>query len=137
MTIGQIARQLARELRKNPTSAEKRLWQPLRDKQFRGFRFLRQHPIFVFMDNRKRFFIADFYCHELLLVIEVDGEIHRRQTDYDEMRTQILRSKQLEVIRFTNEDILNDLNKVLIRLNALVNVLLAKRRGASDIRERS
>ena len=121
MTTPKIARQLARELRKNPTPAETKFWQHLRNKQFMGFKFLRQHPIFIYLDERKRFFIADFYCHELLLVIEVDGEIHRKQRDYDEMRSQLLKGKMINIIRFTNDEVLDNLNRSLIRLKEIVD----------------
>jgi very-short-patch-repair endonuclease len=116
MKTTKIARQLARELRNNPTKAEIKLWQHLRDRQFMGFKFLRQHPIFMIVDGVKRFFIADFYCHELFLVVEVDGEIHRKQRDYDEMRTHLLNDKRMNVIRFSNDDVLNNINIVLMRL---------------------
>ena len=116
MKTTQIARQVARDLRKNPMAAEKELWRHLRDRKFLGYKFLRQHPIFILIDNRKRFLIADFYCHELLLVVEVDGEIHRRQKDYDEIRTHILKCKRVKVIRFTNDEVLGDVERVLLRL---------------------
>ncbi len=121
MTISKIARQFARKLRKNLTVAEKELWQHFRNKQFMGFKFLRQHPIFINLNGRKRFFIADFYCHELLLVIEVDGEIHQRQIDYDEMRSELLKNKKIAVIRFTNEEVLDNINPTLIRLKEKVD----------------
>lgn len=76
MTVTQFARQLAREFRKNPTPAEKQLWTKLRGKHLLGLKFLFQHPIFYRYENKKRFFVADFYCHKLKLVIEVDGGIH-------------------------------------------------------------
>ena len=130
MKTPKIARQLARELRKNPTQAEIKLWQHLRNKQFMGFKFLRQHPIFIYLDDRKRFFIADFYCHEILVVIEVDGEIHRKQRDYDEMRSELLKSKMINVIRFTNDEVLDNINRTLIRLKERVKDV--RKRGESE-----
>ncbi len=68
----------AKILRQKMTTAEKLLWQRLKENQL-GYRFKPQHPIDIF--------IADFYCHALKLVIEVDGQIHDHQKDYDEGRT--------------------------------------------------
>jgi very-short-patch-repair endonuclease len=100
-----LAKTLARELRKNQTSAEKLLWGKLRNRAFAGFKFTRQHPIYYFRDDTKKFFIADFYCHELKLIIELDGKIHLRQKDYDVAREDILKAKSFKIIRFTNDDI--------------------------------
>jgi len=73
-------KQLAKELRKNQTEAEEMLWQKLRNRKLYGYKFLRQHPIihsgFI---NKLYFFIADFYCAEKELVIELDGKIHGNQ----------------------------------------------------------
>ena len=73
-------KQLARELRKNQTGAEEMLWQKLRNRKLYGYKFLRQHPIihsgFI---NKLYFFIADFYCAEKELVIEIDGKIYENQ----------------------------------------------------------
>ena len=94
----------AKELRKNMTSAEKKLWNNyLRTLKIR---FLRQRPI----DN----FIVDFYCAKLNLVIEIDGESHftNEAKIYDAQRTLILESYGLQVIRFTNEDVLKNFEGV-------------------------
>ncbi|MFH1385211.1 MAG: endonuclease domain-containing protein [Candidatus Omnitrophota bacterium] len=80
----------ARALRKKNTQCESLLWQKLRNKQCNGVKFNRQHAIKFIIDGKKRFFIADFYCSEYNLVIEIDGKIHERQKDYDEMRTYIM-----------------------------------------------
>ncbi len=116
MKAGKLARQAARELRKNMTDAEKLLWLKLKGRQFMGLRFLRQHPIFYLYDNERRFFIADFYCHEIRLVIELDGSIHIKKEDYDQTRTDLLGIKNLTVIRFANEEVLTDMDKVLLNL---------------------
>jgi len=123
-TIGQIARLIARELRKNPTHAEKIFWSKIRKRQFRGLRFNFQHPIFYIDNNRKRFFIVDFYCHQLRLTIEIDGEIHLQQKEYDICRMDILNNRKIQVIRFKNEEIINDINKLLIQLNKQIENLL-------------
>jgi len=89
----------AQSLRINETEAEKILWEKLKNKQLRGCKFRRQHPISLY--------IADFYCHQLKLVIEIDGEYHsvQEQIEKDRERTQILESTGLQIIRFTNNEI--------------------------------
>ena len=114
MNKQQTARHLARQLRSNPTKAEKVLWEELRNKQFMGYKFLFQHPIFYKKDDGLKFFIADFYCHKLRLIIEVDGGIHENQREYDRIRTELLVSKEMKVIRFKNKEVLRNINKILI-----------------------
>jgi very-short-patch-repair endonuclease len=92
----------AKALRENMTAAELKLWEFLKGKKVLGLRFRPQHPIDIF--------IADFYCHPLKLIIEVDGEIHRNieQLEYDAGRTGELNNWGIDVIRFTNNEIEND-----------------------------
>jgi len=98
----------ARDLRSQMTPAEKVFWQELRTNKL-GSHFRRQQVIAGF--------IVDFYCHSAGLVIEVDGDIHREQHDYDAGRDKILEGLGLRVVRFTNEDILFNLVRVLIQLS--------------------
>ena len=73
-------KELARELRKNPTDAEVKLWEVLRKRRLNNCKFLRQHPIIYNQKQHKiNFFIPDFYCAEKKLVIEVDGRVHDYQ----------------------------------------------------------
>ncbi|OWK73817.1 hypothetical protein CBW16_08365 [Flavobacteriaceae bacterium JJC] len=97
----------ARVLRSTATSSEKLLWDYLRNKRLGGLKFRRQHPVSLY--------IADFYCHELRLIIELDGDYHfsAEQQQKDIERTEILNSNGLHVVRFTNEEVQNDLNRVL------------------------
>jgi very-short-patch-repair endonuclease len=118
-TIGQLARKLARDLRKNPTKAEITLWNLLKNRQVMNIKFLRQHPVFYQYNNHRNFFIADFYCHELRMVIELDGPIHLKQLEYDQIRTEILDFKNVIVVRFTNEEVTNELDSVLKNLQVL------------------
>ena len=114
MTTKQLAMQVSRELRKNQTTAEKVFWKNVRNKQLYGYKFLRQHPIFFTWQGQEKFFIADFYCRELKLVIELDGGIHLNQKDYDQKRSEIIRiQKDLRVIRFSNKDVLNNISHVI------------------------
>ena len=95
----------SKELRRNMTLAEKILWEHLRAKRFHGLKFRRQQIIVGF--------IVDFYCHSLGLVIEVDGEIHNQQKEYDRHRENILMAEGLQIIRFTNRQVIEDIESVL------------------------
>lgn len=95
----------ARILRSNMTIHEKLLWERLKLKQICGSRFRRQHPI--------DFFIADFYCHEAKLVVEIDGEIHNHQREYDDGRSAEMERYSIKVIRFTNSEVEKNINKVV------------------------
>jgi len=80
---------IARELRKNQTETEKILWNRLRNRKFLNQKFLRQHPLSFQIEDSKRFFIADFFCNESKLIIEIDGDIHLKQKNYDQYRDLI------------------------------------------------
>lgn len=100
--------QAARCLRQQLTPAEEILWKTLRNRQLGDLKFRRQHPI-----GR---FIVDFYCPSHKLIIEVDGEIHNQQQDYDQTRTQKLQNFGYLVLRFTNDEVINDLSTVLQKI---------------------
>ena len=120
-SIKQIALVVSRDLRKNQTPAEIFFWEKVKDKKFLGHKFLRQHPLFYEFYGNKKFFIADFYCGELRLIIEIDGGIHEKQADYDRTRKEILEiQKNYKVIRFKNEEVLNDINKVMFNLKSVI-----------------
>ncbi|MBX2958315.1 MAG: DUF559 domain-containing protein [Flavobacteriales bacterium] len=110
--------QLARDLRKNQTSSEKILWMNLRNRKLNGFKFNRQFPIVYGRDfnGTSHFIIADFYCHEKKLVIELDGKIHDFQKEYDKERDSILNQLGLNVIRIKNEE-LENISKVLEKIS--------------------
>lgn len=97
----------ARELRREMTPQERKLWQRLRRKQLYGIRFRRQHPI-----DR---FILDFFCYEHKLAIEIDGHSHYQpdQQAYDQARTEWLAGDGIRVIRFTNRDVNSNVEGVL------------------------
>ncbi len=94
--------ELAKDFRKNPTKSEEKLWDILKNNQFNNLKFRRQHPIWRY--------IADFYCEELNLVLELDWKIHNEeyQKAYDEERDNLLRNYWFNIIRFRNEDILDN-----------------------------
>jgi len=98
---------LANVNRNNPTNAERILWNHLRKFRSEGYIFRRQHPIDIF--------IADFYCHRLKLVVEVDGDIHLsdQAQEYDDSRTGELEKFGIRVIRFTNEQVIKNQELVI------------------------
>lgn len=97
--------QKAKDLRQKMTEAESVLWRSLKANRFLGYHFRRQQII--------RGFIADFYCHAVGLVIEVDGPVHKHQEQEDAERDQTLTEIGLRVLRFKNAEVLTELNRVL------------------------
>jgi very-short-patch-repair endonuclease len=109
-------KEIARNLRKNQTEAERILWEQLRNRKLNGCKFLRQAPLFYFVYHKRRYlFIADFYCAERKLVIELDGRIHDYTKEYDENREAVITERGLKVIRFKNGE-LKSIERVLIRI---------------------
>ena len=110
---------LAKELRKEETEAEKILWKRLNRNQILGLQFRRQHPINVF--------VADFYCAKIKLVIEVDGSIHEipEYQVHDIGRSNVLNDFGITVIRFTNEQILEEIDTTVYQIETIVKQLLA------------
>jgi very-short-patch-repair endonuclease len=109
--------ELCRELRKRQTPAENLLWQLLRNRNFNDKKFLRQHPVCVeAIIGRVLFYIPDFYCHEAKLVIEADGPVHQYKKQYDQNRDEVLAGLGLSILRFKNEEILNDIEDVLRKI---------------------
>ncbi|WP_425392175.1 DUF559 domain-containing protein [Ekhidna sp.] len=95
----------ARSLRKNQTPAERIFWANVRNRKFKGLKFNRQ---FIIEHTGGAYFIADFFCHEHKLIVEIDGGIHVQQVDYDKIREDVLLDMGYDIIRFKNEEILND-----------------------------
>lgn len=101
-----ILLQRAREMRRNPTPFERKLWLALRAKRFRGAKFRQQQVV-----DR---YIVDFACRDpRMLIIELDGDSHASQLDYDRRRTAILEDRGYRVLRFTNADVGHNLDGVL------------------------
>lgn len=100
----------AKELRQKETEAEKLLWEQLQAKKLNGFKFRRQHAI--------ERFIADFYCHKAKLVIEVDGGIHKKPEikERDKNRAAEIEKYEIKIIRFTNKEIFNNMDKVIEKI---------------------
>lgn len=93
------------------TQPEEKMWQLLRNGQFHNLKFRRQ-----LIPSRR--FIVDFYCHELKLVVEIDGSIHDTeiQKELDENRTFMIEELGLKVIRFKNQMVMNDITSVLTEI---------------------
>ncbi|MZQ49736.1 MAG: DUF559 domain-containing protein [Bacteroidales bacterium] len=112
---------LARGLRRNQTPSEDMIWQLLRKKRISGYKFLRQHPLFYKIDGERiEFFIADFYCAGLKLVIEVDGPVHKKRGIYDSIRDSKLNNKGIMVVRILNEE-LADINYAISKLTQIIS----------------
>ena len=101
---------IAYDLRNKMTDAEKALWKKLRNRQVKGYRFRRQHPIGVF--------VVDFFSYEARLVIELDGEAHDDfyQKERDTQRTAILQSLGLKELRFRNQEVIDNLDDVVSQI---------------------
>jgi very-short-patch-repair endonuclease len=106
-----LTQQYARELRHRQTEAEEKLWSLLRNRQVRGKKFRRQHAIVSY--------VVDFYCNESKLAIELDGNSHREAEpqEYDNSRTVLLNQIGITVLRFWNEEVINDPVKVLQKIS--------------------
>ena len=103
----------ARELRNKSTPAEQVFWLRLKE-QFSGYKFRRQHPISIY--------IVDFYCHKLKLVIEIDGSVHDSEEAKlnDEKRQNDLENLNLTVIRFTNNQVKNEIELVIEKIASTI-----------------
>ena len=109
-----LIKETVRRLRESGTEGEKIFWEAVRNRKLNDKKFNRQFPLKFEIFGQKRFFIADFFCFEHKLVVEIDGEIHSRQKDYDEMRTHVINKLGFKVIRFLNDDVVNNLEEVLL-----------------------
>ncbi|KKP40168.1 MAG: 3-phosphoshikimate 1-carboxyvinyltransferase, 3-phosphoshikimate 1-carboxyvinyltransferase [Candidatus Peregrinibacteria bacterium GW2011_GWF2_33_10] len=103
-------KEFAKQNRNNPTRPESKIWyEILCEDKLNGYRFLRQKPI----NN----FILDFYCSKLLLGIEIDGESHSEQIEYDHIRTELLNNYNIKIIRYSNNEVMENIEGVYEDLN--------------------
>ena len=120
MKIPEIIKITARKLRKNMTKAEVILWNFIKDESI-WYKFLRQKPIYVYTENNwlDRFIIADFYCHDKKIVIEIDWSIHdvSEVLELDLHKEKLLKDLGIKVIRIKNEEIFSNINNVLEIIN--------------------
>ena len=107
-----------RSLRKNMTEPEKVLWYNLRGRRFQNVKFRRQHGIGKY--------IVDYYCSDSLLAIEIDGDTHfsDKSVKYDKERTDYISKRGIRVIRFTNEEVLVNLEGVLYKISEMLKIKL-------------
>lgn len=108
----------SKHLKHNQTTAERLLWERLKAKKLHWLKFHRQKPLFVYREEESkidRFFIADFYHHPSRLIIEIDGSIHNKKEikAYDDLREYLLKESGYRIIRFTNDMVESDIEKVL------------------------
>jgi very-short-patch-repair endonuclease len=109
--------ELCRELRQRQTQAENILWDNLRNRRLHNRKFLRQYPICAqSLIGRNLYYIPDFYCHEAKLVVEADGPIHNFKKEYDRNRDEVLKLLGLNILRFENDEILNNTQRVLQKI---------------------
>ena len=105
----------ARELRKNSTLSKVLLWNEIKNRQLQGFQFHRQVPLLNY--------IVDFYCHELNLVIEVDGCSHAFKQEYDRRRQLELEAYDLKILRIDDLDVKQNMNYVIEEINIWIEKL--------------
>jgi len=110
-------RQFARHLRREMTPQERKLWQVVRGRKLAGFKFRRQQVI----DG----YLADFYCPEVGVVLELDGAVHDDQAEYDAHRDRVIACRRIVVVRVPNRRIDNEFEQVLTEIEAVCR----KRRG--------
>ena len=106
-------------LRRKMIGAELKLWNELKGKKLNGIKFRRQHPIHKY--------IVDFYCHKFSLAIEVDGTYHNSkiQKQRDDLRTEELEGAGITVIRFTDDEVLENIKEVLDNIMRYINEIIA------------
>lgn len=117
----------AGEQRKNPTKEEIKMWELIRDRRFNNLKFYRQYPIVISSSaDKKEFYIADFYCHSIRLILEIDGEIHNKQVVYDQARDTTLNKLGYHILRISNahvniinDDVLNNISNFIYKLKPL------------------
>jgi very-short-patch-repair endonuclease len=111
-----VAHERARQLRKHLTPSERTLWQALRGRRLDGYKFLRQHPVLVDDNGRETFVVADFYCAEARLIVEVDGTVHANQQERDRARDLATDLRGYRVMRVKAEDVQGNLLELLARI---------------------
>ena len=106
-------KELAKQLRNNSTLSEVLLWQKLKGKQMRGYGFHRQKPI--------QHYIVDFFCHELMLALEIDGITHNEKIDYDMHRQKQIELLGIHFLRFNDSDVKENLAGVLAAIEMWID----------------
>ncbi len=117
----------AHQMRNHATMEEGIIWQKWRGNPLQGFNLRRQHPIATF--------IADFYCHKVRLVIEIDGDNHLRKNakEFDGFRDEDMRRLGIHVLRFTNDEVFNEPDIVLEKIKQTMMTLKNRVNDNTDI----
>lgn len=97
------------ELRAKSTEVEEILWQKIRNRQLNNLKFLRQYSVGPY--------ILDFFCPEMRLAIELDGEQHKEAIEYDQERESFLKDKDIKTIRFWNNEVINNIENIFEIIN--------------------
>ena len=124
MPLSESPQRNARRLRREQTDAERILWMHLRDREMRGAKFRRQHPIGSYF--------ADFCSTERRLIVELDGAQHLERSREDEVRTSFLESEGYRVLRFWNSQVLESVEEVLGAIDELLRGAKTGRDGAES-----
>ncbi|MBD1260320.1 DUF559 domain-containing protein [Maribacter polysiphoniae] len=112
-------KQLARQLRKNSTLSEVLLWQKIKNRAY-GVQFHRQVPLLNY--------IVDFYCHELMLAIEVDGNSHDHKYEYDSKRQNRLEKEGVCFLRLSDKEVKQEMFSVLLKVEQTIDILSDKQK---------
>ncbi|WCT12340.1 endonuclease domain-containing protein [Mucilaginibacter jinjuensis] len=112
---------LCRALRNNQTPAERMLWDQLRRKNVDNHKFLRQYPIMVVQVGISYFYIANFYCAKLKLVIELDGPIHNFKKEYDANRDLVMNQLGIVVLRFNNDEVEMQIDNLIQKITTFIS----------------
>ena len=119
--------QRARNLRRQASPSEIKMWQHLAKSQLNGFKFSRQMPVGPYF--------ADFICRSARLVVEIDGPSHDVRVAYDEARTEFIEAQGYRVVRFTNGDVMRNLEGVLVVIGQVLAELSQPTPNRSRLRE--
>ncbi|MGA8262863.1 MAG: endonuclease domain-containing protein [Ignavibacteriaceae bacterium] len=119
--IKEVAQSLSRDLRRKQTPAEKIFWERVRGRKFKDLKFYRQFSLYYDYLGIETFYIADFYCHSEKLVIELDGTIHKYKKKQDALRAEIINLLGIRILRFKNDDVLNDTSNVFKKIEEIID----------------
>lgn len=127
---------IARKLRREATPSEKILWHELRNRKLQGLKFLRQYPIVHSWIGKAQFYVADFYCHEHKLILELDGSIHFHLKERDASRDACLLQMGFRTLRIPNKELKNmdhvreKILNFILEINKTSPLFASAKRGA-------
>lgn len=115
-----VITETTRSLRKNQTEAEELLWKHIKGRQL-GRKFRRQYPIQLNNIGRRSFIVANFYCRDVRLIIELDDGIHSERKDHDGSRDWLAEAHGYQILRFSNDDVLHNISHVIMKIACTIN----------------